>query len=146
MCGLSTVTPRLWSTGSVGMAHGFSCCMACGVFPDQEPWSALESALEAARSPPGSEPVLPLTTGMVSLQEDRASPTLRQCAGGQCVSPGPLPPARRPRGVLMTPAGQFTGGETPACPVLSPRDTSCLPELTNGGHKSLANRIMRFNI
>ena len=26
---------RLWSTGSVVMAHGLSLSMACGIFPDQ---------------------------------------------------------------------------------------------------------------
>ena len=32
----STVTvPGLESTGSIVVAHGFSCSMACGIFPDQ---------------------------------------------------------------------------------------------------------------
>ena len=38
--GLSLLRPLLWSTssrraGSVVVAHGPSCCAACGIFPDQ---------------------------------------------------------------------------------------------------------------
>ena len=34
---LASVTgaPGLWSTGSVVVAHGFSCPVACGIFLDQ---------------------------------------------------------------------------------------------------------------
>ena len=40
-CGLLTAVASLveekglWSTGSVVVAHGFSCSVACGVMPDQ---------------------------------------------------------------------------------------------------------------
>ena len=30
-----TGAPRLWSTGSVVVAHGFSCSVVCGIFSDQ---------------------------------------------------------------------------------------------------------------
>ena len=31
-----SVAPRLWSTGSVVVAHRLSCSKVCGIFPDQE--------------------------------------------------------------------------------------------------------------
>ena len=31
----AVVARRLWSTGSVVVAHGLSCSAACGIFPDQ---------------------------------------------------------------------------------------------------------------
>ena len=34
MCSVAPV-PRLWSSGSAVVAHGFSCSSACGIFPDQ---------------------------------------------------------------------------------------------------------------
>ena len=33
--GSGVAAPRLQSTGSVVVAHGFSCSTACGIFPDQ---------------------------------------------------------------------------------------------------------------
>ena len=31
----AAAAPRLWSTGSIAVAHGLSCSVACGVFPDE---------------------------------------------------------------------------------------------------------------
>ena len=45
-CGASLVEHRLQSAGSVGVVHGFSSSLACGIFLDQEsnpcplPWQA----------------------------------------------------------------------------------------------------------
>ena len=38
--GLVVAAPGLWRTDSVVVAHSLSCCMACGIFPDQRsnPW------------------------------------------------------------------------------------------------------------
>ena len=34
-CGLGSMAPRLSSTGSMVVAHGFGCPAAWGIFPDQ---------------------------------------------------------------------------------------------------------------
>ena len=45
--------PRLWSTGSVVVAHGLSCSMACGIFPDQGLNPCLPTGGFFTTEPPG---------------------------------------------------------------------------------------------
>lgn len=99
-----------------------------------------QSAPETSRSRPGSEPELLLMEGQANSK------------GGGCPqgsgtgpSPGLLPPDRA--GSPRRWSARLLGEETPAEGLVqAPRATSGLPVSANGGHKSPANHIMRFNI
>jgi len=49
------VAPRLQNTGSIIVAHGLSCSLACGIFPDQgsNPMSLTLAGRFFATEPPG---------------------------------------------------------------------------------------------
>lgn len=107
-----------------------------------------QGALETSGSPPGSETVFLRTPRTLTLQESRMAPVLRKAAR-KSVSPQasfPLPgrPRRCPRPPPQ-PAPWRQERQLQAVP-RPLRDTSRSPELANSGHKSPANRIMRFNI
>jgi len=46
------VVPMPWSTGSVVVAHGLSCSLACGIIPDQgSNWYRLHCKADSSTPP-----------------------------------------------------------------------------------------------
>ena len=95
--GSVVAAPRPWSTGSAVVAHGHSCSMACGVFPEQGsnpsplPWKvASPRSLQGSpvkRPGPSSRRSAPLALGARPVHQQRGPDPLRALSPHRNIAP-----------------------------------------------------------